>query len=150
MAISTSTGSLGTPAISLLGPDPTHFAGHGGARTHVLNGNAFQQDSIVTSAGWQYVAFYSAGKTKTPSPLAASTTADNHVEPVFVHLARRKVLPQVGPWQTLIFDDYPQTTDDGHNTVQVRWGQAGLQLCQYVCGIVRRVLTFHIARHLPW
>lgn len=76
----------------------------------MLNGNAFQQDSIITSAGWQYVAYYS----------AASITVDNHVKPVFVHLARRKLLPQQGPWQTLVFDDYPQTTDDGHNTVQVR------------------------------
>ncbi|KAH7034627.1 uncharacterized protein B0I36DRAFT_316660 [Microdochium trichocladiopsis] len=98
---------LGSPCVSVLGPDPTHHAG-AGARTHVLNGNAFQQDAIVTFAGWQYVCFY--------SPLASENTPST-LEPVYVHLARRK-LP-AGPWQTLVFDDYPQTTDDGHNTVQI-------------------------------
>ncbi|KAI0203677.1 hypothetical protein F4808DRAFT_457942 [Astrocystis sublimbata] len=87
---------LPNPQRTTLGPDPTH-------RTHALNGYAFQQDALHTFNGWQYACFYSS--------LAGSE------EPLFVHLSRRK-LPD-GPWQTLVFDDYPQKVDDGHNTVQL-------------------------------
>ncbi len=34
-----------------------------------------------------------------------------------MHLSRRK-LPSIR-WETLVFDDYVQTTDDPHNTVQM-------------------------------
>lgn len=88
---------LQTPAVTVLGPDPAH-------RTHVLNGNAFQQDAITSYNGRQYAAYY--------SPLSNEAK-----EPLFIHLSRRK-LPN-DPWETLIFEDYPQTTDDGHNTVQI-------------------------------
>ncbi|KAI1160399.1 hypothetical protein F5B18DRAFT_675853 [Nemania serpens] len=87
---------LSNPRRTTLGADPTH-------RTHALNGNAFQQDAIRSFNGWQYACFY-----------ASSRGAK---EPLFVHLARRK-LPD-GPWQTLVFEDYAQTVDDGHNTVQL-------------------------------
>lgn len=87
---------LASPTISVLGPDPTH-------RNCVLNGNAFQQDAIQSFNGWQYACFYS-------SLPGAS-------EPLYIHLSRRK-LPE-GNWETFAFDDYPQTTDDGHNTIQV-------------------------------
>ncbi|RYP23826.1 hypothetical protein DL765_000903 [Monosporascus sp. GIB2] len=90
--------ALADPVVTLLGPDPSH-------RHCVLNGNAFQQDVIQSFNGWQYACFY--------SPLPGGGAA----EPLFVHVARRR-LPR-GPWQTLVLDDYPQTTDDGHNTVQV-------------------------------
>ncbi|KAI8955686.1 hypothetical protein F4801DRAFT_574427 [Xylaria longipes] len=87
---------LSNPLRTTLGPDPAH-------RTHALNGYAFQQDALHTFNGWQYACFYGS------SPSSA--------EPLFVHLSRRK-LP-AGPWQTLVFEDYAQTTDDGHNTVQL-------------------------------
>ncbi|KAI1374238.1 hypothetical protein F4677DRAFT_426527 [Hypoxylon crocopeplum] len=89
---------LADPSISVLGPDPTH-------RNFVLNGNAFQQDAIQSFNGWQYACFYSALST------------DGATEPLYIHLSRRK-LPE-GKWETFVFDDYPQTTDDGHNTVQL-------------------------------
>lgn len=92
---------LDEPSTTVLGPDPTH-------RKHSINGYAFQQDAITTHKGWQYAVYYSALRYKETSSAA---------EPLFVHLARRK-LPD-GPWQTLVFEDYPQTTDDGHNTIQM-------------------------------
>ncbi|KAI0377539.1 hypothetical protein F5Y04DRAFT_176118 [Hypomontagnella monticulosa] len=90
---------LADPSISVLGPDPTH-------RNCVLNGNAFQQDAIQSFNGWQYACFYSQLKPE-----------EGDKEPLYIHLSRRK-LPE-GHWETLVFDDYPQTTDDGHNTVQL-------------------------------
>ena len=97
--------TLGDPTVTVLGPDPSH-------RNCVLNGNAFQQDAIQSCNGWQYACFY--------SPLAPGSDDDAaSAEPLFIHLARRS-LP-FGPWEILVFDDYPQTTDDGHNTVQVRY-----------------------------
>ncbi|KAI1177297.1 hypothetical protein F4777DRAFT_211055 [Nemania sp. FL0916] len=87
---------LSDPLRTILGADPIH-------RTHAINGYAYQQDAIRTFNGWQYACFY-----------ASLPSAE---EPLFVHLARRR-LPD-GPWQTLVFEDYAQTTDDGHNTVQL-------------------------------
>ncbi|KAK9769376.1 hypothetical protein SCAR479_13935 [Seiridium cardinale] len=89
---------LTDPAITVLAPDPAN-------RSCILNGNAFQQDAIQSFGGWQYACYYA-------SPYSSHAPA----EPLYVHLARRK-LPG-GPWETMIFDDYAQTTDDGHNTVQ--------------------------------
>lgn len=91
---------LADPIVSVLGPDPSH-------RKCVLNGNAFQQDAIQSFNGWQYACFY-------------SSLSDAGAEPLFVHLVRRR-LPR-GQWETLVFEDYPQTTDDGHNTIQVGQG----------------------------
>ncbi|KAK8004563.1 malate synthase [Apiospora arundinis] len=91
---------LPEPTISVLGTDPSW-------RNCVLNGNAFQQDAIQSFNGWQYACFYS-----TPR---SSELGDR--EPLYVHLSRRK-LP-IGKWETIVFEDYPQTTDDGHNTVQL-------------------------------
>ncbi len=88
---------LPDPTITVLGPDPSH-------RRCVLNGNAFQQDAIVSFNGWQYAAFYSCLHNDEP-------------EPLYIHLARRE-LP-LGKWEVLVFEDYPQTVDDGHNTVQM-------------------------------
>ena len=89
---------LAEPTVTALGPDPTH-------RNFILNGNAFQQDAVTSFNGWQYAAFYS------------FRSPDVDDEPLFIHLSRRK-LPS-GPWETLVFEDYPQTVDDGHNTVQI-------------------------------
>jgi len=88
---------LAEPLRTSLGIDPTN-------RACAINGYAFQQDAIRTFNDWQYACFYASS-----SPSAK--------EPLFVHLSRRK-LPD-GPWQTIRFEDYPQTVDDGHNTVQV-------------------------------
>jgi len=89
---------LAGPVVSVLGPDPAH-------RRCILNGNAFQQDAVTSLGGWQYAVFYS------------SLRSDSDPEPLYLHLARRK-LPR-GSWQDLVFEDYPQTVDDGHNTAQM-------------------------------
>lgn len=89
---------LPDPKTTVLGADPAH-------RTHALNGYAFQQDALTSCNGWQYAVFYSALAPESPP------------EPLFVHVARRH-LPD-GPWDVLVLEDYPQTTDDGHNTVQI-------------------------------
>ncbi|KAH8905677.1 hypothetical protein BR93DRAFT_880362 [Coniochaeta sp. PMI_546] len=88
---------LAEPTVTVLGPDPAH-------RKCVLNGNAFQQDAITSLNGWQYAAFYSPASPDQP-------------EPLYVHVARKK-LPS-SDWQVLVLHDYPQTIDDGHNTVQI-------------------------------
>ncbi|KAI0020806.1 hypothetical protein F4780DRAFT_349971 [Xylariomycetidae sp. FL0641] len=88
---------LAEPSTSVLGRDPTH-------RQCSINGYAFQQDAIQSFNGWQYACFYSSLPDKGP-------------EPLYVHLSRRK-LPG-GDWETIVFEDYPQTVDDGHNTVQL-------------------------------
>ncbi|KAI2641021.1 hypothetical protein GGS21DRAFT_547353 [Xylaria nigripes] len=87
---------LSNPLRTVLGPDPTH-------RICAINGYAFQQDAIRSFNGWQYACFYA--------------SLPRALEPLFVHLSRRK-LPS-GPWQTIVFEDYAQTVDDGHNTVQL-------------------------------
>lgn len=89
---------LGEPTVTILGPDPLH-------RKHAINGYAFQQDAITSFKGWQYAVYYS------------NLNSDAALEPLYVHLARRQLAD--GPWETIVFDDYPQTTDDGHNTVQI-------------------------------
>ncbi|KAK1752770.1 hypothetical protein QBC47DRAFT_328152 [Echria macrotheca] len=88
---------LSDPTTTVLGPDPAH-------RRCVLNGNAFQQDALISFNGWQYAAFYASASPAAP-------------EPLYVHLARRE-LPR-GSWEVLRLDDYVQTVDDGHNTVQM-------------------------------
>ncbi|KAK3335154.1 hypothetical protein B0T19DRAFT_1658 [Cercophora scortea] len=89
---------LEPPSVTVLGADPVH-------RRCVLNGAAFQQDAITSFNGWQYAVFYAS----LPPPAAC--------EPLFIHVARRELLH--GEWEVLILDDYPQTVDDGHNTVQL-------------------------------
>ena len=89
---------LSEPAVTILGQDPVQ-------RRCRINCYAFQQDAIVSFNGWQYATFYS------------FLQLDRPVEPLHVHLARRQ-LPH-GKWEVTMFDDYAQTTDDGHNTVQL-------------------------------
>lgn len=89
---------LPEPIITVLGRDPVH-------RRCRINGYAFQQDAIVSFKGWQYCTFYGFLQSDGPS------------EPLYIHLARRR-LPR-GEWEMMVFDDYPQTVDDGHNTVQL-------------------------------
>jgi hypothetical protein len=88
---------LKEPTELILGTDPTH-------RKWLLNGTSSQQDILITFQGWQYTAFYS------------SLPAGEN-EPIFVHLARRRV--DQSSWEIFAFEDYPQTTDDGHNSIQL-------------------------------
>lgn len=93
---------LPEPAVTSLGSDPVH-------RRCRINCYAFQQDAITSFNGWQYCVFYSSRQPRCGEAAAG--------EPLFVHLARRQ-LPR-GRWEVIVFDDYPQTTDDGHNTAQL-------------------------------
>ncbi len=93
--------TLADPVVTILGQDPA-------SRRFNINCNAFQQDALVSFNGWQYACFYS---------FLQSESSDADPAPLFVHLARRE-LPR-GPWEVTVLDDYPQTTDDGHNTVQM-------------------------------
>jgi hypothetical protein len=88
--------------ISILGQDPN--------RIHRINANSFQQNAIVTVNGWQYASFYT-------EQLSQKKTGA-----IFVNLTRRRVdrnLKKDSSWETLIFDDYEQTVDDGHNTLSI-------------------------------
>ncbi|KAL2256158.1 hypothetical protein VTK26DRAFT_2094 [Humicola hyalothermophila] len=89
---------LSDPTTVVLGPDPAH-------RRCRINCYAFQQHALISFNGWQYAAYYSFLQ---PGP---------RLEPLYVHLGRRQ-LPR-GAWEFVVFKDYPQTTDDGHNTVQL-------------------------------
>ncbi|KAJ3454145.1 hypothetical protein MRS44_018039 [Fusarium solani] len=88
---------LPEPIVTVLGNDSSY-------RVKYLNGNTFQQDAIATFQGWQYAAYY--------SPL--ESRSDNAL---FVHVARRRLPSQ--EWERLVFEDYEQTADDPHNTVQL-------------------------------
>ncbi|KAL2133263.1 hypothetical protein VTI74DRAFT_2606 [Chaetomium olivicolor] len=92
---------LPNPIVTVLGPDPAK-------RRFNINCNSFQQDAIVSLNGWQYCAFYTFLQSESPSTAS---------EPLYVHLARRE-LPRRA-WEVMVLNDYPQTTDDGHNTVQM-------------------------------
>ncbi|KAG9236479.1 hypothetical protein BJ875DRAFT_525530, partial [Amylocarpus encephaloides] len=92
------------PQISVLGRDPA-------GRTHRINGNSFQQNAITTINGFQYVAYY------TEKSRAPTSTC-------LVNLARRAVnleieSPSFGIWETIVFEDYEQVVDDGHNTISI-------------------------------
>lgn len=86
-----------SPQVTVLGPDPVH-------RRCLINGYQFQTDMIGSHRGWQYAAWY-------------SSLSSKQLEPLYIHVARRK-LPD-GQWEKIVLDDYPQTTDDGHNTIQL-------------------------------
>lgn len=62
-----------------------------------LNGEAFQQDAIVTHKGYQYAAFWNTAR--------------------HVVLARRQ-LPS-GAWSSIEFNDYTNTEADAHNTISL-------------------------------
>lgn len=69
-----------------------------------LNVNSYQQSAITSFCGYQYCAFYRE---------ASGKSTVRHVV-----LARREV-EDGGMWEYLEFDDYEQTTDDGHNTISM-------------------------------
>ncbi|KAF4538829.1 Dockerin type 1 [Lasiodiplodia theobromae] len=92
-----------TSTISVLGDDPP--------RTHRINANSFQQSALLTVNGWQYAAFYQ------------SKDGDNGSSICHPTLARRALCDppggEDGTWEYLVFDDYEQTSDDGHNTISI-------------------------------
>ena len=87
--------------ISILGQDPN--------RIHRINSNSFQQNAIVTVNGWQYTTFYT------------ERIGQKHAGAIFVNVSRRRVDRDLenSSWETLIFNDYEQTVDDGHNTISI-------------------------------
>jgi hypothetical protein len=89
---------LSEPTTTVLGPDSA-------TRIKGLNGNAYQQEAIITFEGWQYAVFY--------APLPAAK--DDNL--LYVHLSRRRL--SASKWETIVFEDYEQTTDDSHNTAQI-------------------------------
>ncbi|PWY66796.1 hypothetical protein BO94DRAFT_561269 [Aspergillus sclerotioniger CBS 115572] len=79
-----------------LGDDPN--------TTHRLNACAYQQSAITTFDSIQYVAFY---------------TSYEASEGRRVTIARHDIKDTSSDWQYLTFEDYEQTTDDGHNTISI-------------------------------
>ncbi|KFX94393.1 hypothetical protein V490_04370 [Pseudogymnoascus sp. VKM F-3557] len=88
---------LEEPAEIVLGTDPGH-------RQWLLNGTSSQQNILLSFRGWQYAAFY-------------GSLCNGERKSIYIHLARRPVTRS--SWETFAFEDYPQTTDDGHNTIQI-------------------------------
>lgn len=129
-----------SPRISTLGKDATY-------RANRLNGVSYQEDALTTFNNWQYAIYYSniilpfpaanvvENESDNGSVTAAAAAAAHQAEsaepplrplPLYIHLARRPLTTDRGeqalqqtPWETLVFDDYAQTTDDGHNTAQL-------------------------------
>jgi len=100
-----------------------------------INGQAFQQDIIHTSAGWQYVAYYDGARN--------------------VCVARRK-LPN-GPWQVLRFSDYQFKSNDAHNVISLgiceKDGTIHLAFDHHVTKLHYRVSKPGVATHpenFPW
>lgn len=91
---------LSAPSISILGQDPS--------RKHRINANSFQQHAITTVNGFQYVAFY------------VDIPEENKKGACYANLARRQTVSgATSAWETLGFEDYEQTVDDGHNTISI-------------------------------
>ncbi|KAK2786616.1 hypothetical protein FQN53_006320 [Emmonsiellopsis sp. PD_33] len=77
-------------------------------RQHRINANSFQQNTILSYNGWQYAAFYHE---------ANKDTIDGSPRAAFVVNIRRRQSSET--WETLMFKDYEQTADDGHNTISI-------------------------------
>jgi hypothetical protein len=85
--------SVTKDAETLLTSDGLTIVSYGG----YLNGESFQQDGIVSYAGYQYAAFWNVSR--------------------HVVMARRQ-LPE-GAWSTFEFTDYTNSEDDAHNTISL-------------------------------
>lgn len=68
-----------------------------GSFGQAINGMAFQQDALLSHAGWQYLAFYDEARR--------------------VCLARREL--SGADWQIIRFGDYDFTSNDAHNTISM-------------------------------
>ena len=62
-----------------------------------INGLSFQQDAMVTHAGYQYVGYYDGDRQ--------------------VCIARRKL--SLGAWEVIRLDDYAFKSNDAHNTISI-------------------------------
>jgi hypothetical protein len=87
---------LKKPTELVLGSDPA-------GRQWLLNGTSAQQSILLSFRGWQYAAFY-----------GSLPTGESNA--IYIHVARRPVTRH--SWEIFAFEDYPQTTDDGHNSIQ--------------------------------
>lgn len=97
------TENLLKPTISVLGDDPP--------RTHRINANSFQQNALLTVNGWQYAAFYQKKDGDRNSSVCHPTLARRPL--------RQGSEEKAGAWEYLVFNDYEQTADDGHNTISI-------------------------------
>ncbi|KXL47143.1 hypothetical protein M433DRAFT_152978 [Acidomyces richmondensis BFW] len=81
----------------------TTVLGRDVSQGHRINVNSFQQDAIVSFAGFQYAAWYE----------------DSDLDSLSRHvwIARRKL--NSTEWQKLELRDYRQTRNDGHNTISI-------------------------------
>jgi len=80
---------------TVLGRDVSHG--------HRINVNSFQQDAIVSFAGYQYAAWYE--------------DSDHDSSTRHIWIARRKL--HGAEWQKMVLRDYQQTRNDGHNTISI-------------------------------
>ncbi len=92
------------PIVSILAQDPS--------RKHRINANSFQQNAITTFNEWQYATFYT------------DQLYGRKQDCCYVNIARREVdgsgeNDKYAEWETLTFEDYKQTHDDGHNTISI-------------------------------
>ncbi|KAH8811138.1 hypothetical protein F5884DRAFT_781309 [Xylogone sp. PMI_703] len=77
-------------------------------RQHRINANSFQQNAILSYNGWQYVTYYS------------NESDQDKYGPLLVNISRRHLnTPSSSNWETITFQDYKQTVDDGHNTISL-------------------------------
>ena len=91
------------PVISILGIDPP--------TRNRLNACSYQQSVLTTFEDFQYAAFYSYPAT-VETPLTPQT-------PRYVCLSRRATKAGCSAWEAIVFEDYAQTIDDGHNTISL-------------------------------
>jgi putative BNR repeat neuraminidase len=90
--------SAAAPAVSRISTTTLTTSGRTALTyTGYMNGESFQQDGIVTYAGWQYAAFWD--------------------QSGYVNISRRK-LPS-GAWQNLRLTDYVTSSTDSHNVISI-------------------------------
>ncbi|KAM3065961.1 hypothetical protein ACMFMG_009816 [Clarireedia jacksonii] len=129
---------LTDPVISVLGRDPS--------RQHRINSNSFQQNAITTINGYQYVVYY----TDFPNPTKPNAC--------IVNLGRRKIDASGSDanqnWETISFNDYEQTGDDGHNIISVGIckgdGSIHLSFDQHCVALNFRIATTPVSENDTW
>lgn len=84
-----------------------HFLGTDPRADHRVNAWSYQASGIISWNNYQYVAYYMSKKRDRSSPR-------------LVTLSRRCLSPEGNhTWESFSFEDYEQTTDDGHNTISI-------------------------------
>jgi BNR repeat-containing family member len=98
IAVTATAAHAAPPAVSHLGTTTLTTNGRTALTyTGYMNGESFQQDGIVTFAGWQYAAFWDQNG--------------------YANIARRR-LPG-GAWQNLRLTDYVTSSTDSHNVISI-------------------------------